>query len=95
MDFADVTTICSDYTINGLVNMTALANKPFRFIYTSGVMIERDQEKSLPFLSSYRLMRVFNFLRPCPPPVVPSISNPLLKCRHSRSYILVGLTRRM
>lgn len=58
MDFADVTTICSDYTINGLTNMAALANTPFRFVYTSGVTIERDQTKSLPFLAEYRLMRV-------------------------------------
>lgn len=78
MDFADVTTICSDYTINGLVNMAALANKPFRFIYTSGVMTERDQEKSFPFLSDYRLMRVCNYLRP------QAISNPLLEGRHSQ-----------
>lgn len=76
MDFADVTTICSDYTINGLVNMAALANKPFRFIYTSGVMIERDQEKSLPFLSDYRLMRVCNFLRSCHSPVASSTLQP-------------------
>ncbi|KAI4235191.1 MAG: hypothetical protein LQ349_003319 [Xanthoria aureola] len=57
MDFADVTTICYDYTINGLTNMAAHASKPFRFIYTSGVTVERDQEKTLPFLSEYRLMR--------------------------------------
>ncbi|KAK0510509.1 hypothetical protein JMJ35_006941 [Cladonia borealis] len=31
--------------------MASVANKPFRFIYTSGVTIERDQGKSLPFLS--------------------------------------------
>lgn len=58
MDFGDVTKICSDYTINGLTNMAALANKPFRFVYTSGVLIERDQSKSLPLLAEYRLMRV-------------------------------------
>ncbi|KAL8984099.1 MAG: hypothetical protein Q9205_001837 [Flavoplaca limonia] len=37
--------------------MAAHASKPFRFIYTSGVTVERDQEKTLPFLSEYRLMR--------------------------------------
>ena len=58
MDFADVTTICSDYTISGLTNMAAHASKPFRFVYTSGVTVERDQQKLLPFLSEYRLMRV-------------------------------------
>lgn len=59
MDFTDVTEICFDYTINGLTNMTALANKPFRFVYTSGILIERDQSKSLPMLGDYRLMRVW------------------------------------
>lgn len=58
MSFADVTTICSDYTINGLTNMASLAHKPFRFVYTSGYTIERDQTKTLSFLSDYRLMRV-------------------------------------
>ncbi|KUJ07722.1 NAD(P)-binding protein [Mollisia scopiformis] len=57
MDFAYVTKICSDYTINGLKNMAAVANKPFRFVYVSGVTIERDQSKSLTFLADYRLMR--------------------------------------
>ena len=58
MDFSDVTTNCYDYTVNGLTNMAAHASKPFRFIYTSGVTVERDQSKTLPFLSEYRLMRV-------------------------------------
>lgn len=58
MDFSDVTAICYDYTMNGLTNMAAHVSKPFRFIYTSGVTVERDQEKTLPFLSEYRLMRV-------------------------------------
>ncbi|KAL9615622.1 MAG: hypothetical protein Q9204_008726 [Flavoplaca sp. TL-2023a] len=57
MEFSDVTAICYDYTMNGLTNMAAHASKPFRFIYTSGVTVERDQEKTLPFLSKYRLMR--------------------------------------
>jgi len=58
MDFKDVTEICYDYTINGLSNMAALANKPFRFVYTSGIMIERNQNASLPVFADYRLMRV-------------------------------------
>ncbi|EHL02016.1 hypothetical protein M7I_1967 [Glarea lozoyensis 74030] len=58
MDFAEVTKICSDYTTVGLETMASLAHKPFRFVYTSGVLIERDQTKSLAFLSDYRLMRV-------------------------------------
>jgi hypothetical protein len=65
MDFADVTKICSEYTITGLHNMTAVANDPFRFVYTSGVTVERDQSKSLPFLAEYRLMRVSILLRSC------------------------------
>ncbi|PGG97605.1 hypothetical protein GX51_07237 [Blastomyces parvus] len=57
-DFADVTRVCSDYTINGLHSMAVLANNPFRFVYTSGVTVERDQSKALWFLAEYRLMRV-------------------------------------
>ncbi|KAL8657863.1 MAG: hypothetical protein Q9226_001496 [Calogaya cf. arnoldii] len=58
MDCSDVTTICYDYTMSGFTLLTAYASKPFRSIYTSGVTVERDQEKTLPFLSEYRLMRV-------------------------------------
>lgn len=58
MDFAAVTTICHDYTLNALTNMTAHARNPFRFIYTSGVAAERDQAKTPPFLAEYLLMRV-------------------------------------
>ena len=75
MDFTEVTTICYDYTINGLANMAPLANKPFRFVYTSGVTIERDQEKSLPFLSDYRLMRVCNLFCPYLLPSFQELSN--------------------
>jgi hypothetical protein len=58
MEFSQVTEICFDYTVNGLTSMAAVANKPFRFVYTSGVTVERDQSKSLAYLSDYRLMRV-------------------------------------
>jgi hypothetical protein len=58
MDFAHVTTVCYDYTIHALKSMAALANKPFRFIYVSGILIERDQTKELPYLAEYRHMRV-------------------------------------
>ena len=58
MYFAEVTKVNSDYTLNGLSQMAILANKPFRFVYVSGVTIERDQSKSLPFLAEYRPMRV-------------------------------------
>jgi hypothetical protein len=53
-----VTKICYNYTVNGLNNIAPVANKPFRFVYTSGVTVERDQTKTLPFLQDYRLMRV-------------------------------------
>jgi hypothetical protein len=46
--------------------MAQVANQPFRFVYTSGVTVERDQSKTLSFLSDYRLMRVsfaFPFLQ--------------------------------
>lgn len=58
MNFDEVTKICYDYTVNGLNNITAVANKPFRFVYTSGVAVERDQTKTLLFRQDYRLMRV-------------------------------------
>jgi len=58
MNFKDVTGICHDYTINGLSNVAALANKPFRFVYTSGILIEREQNASLPVFADYRLMRI-------------------------------------
>jgi hypothetical protein len=58
MSFEEATKVCYDYTVNGLSNMVPVANKPFRFIYTSGVTVERDQTKTLSFLQDYRLMRV-------------------------------------
>ncbi|KAF2864927.1 hypothetical protein BDV95DRAFT_555213 [Massariosphaeria phaeospora] len=57
MDFAAVTKICFDYTVHGLESLAAIAESPFRFVYTSGVTIERDQTKTLTFLADYRLMR--------------------------------------
>lgn len=61
MDFAHVTTVCYDYTMHALKSMASLANKPFRFIYVSGILIERDQTKELPYLAEYRHMRVCFF----------------------------------
>lgn len=58
MDFAEVATICHDYTINGIRNMIKVANKPFRFVYVSGVLVERDQNKVLPNMGDYLHMRV-------------------------------------
>ncbi|CRG89505.1 hypothetical protein PISL3812_06541 [Talaromyces islandicus] len=57
MDFAEVTTICHDYTINGIQNMIKVVNKPFRFIYVSGILTERDQNKVLPYMGEYRHLR--------------------------------------
>ncbi|CRG83419.1 hypothetical protein PISL3812_00770 [Talaromyces islandicus] len=57
MDFAHVTTVCYDYTLHALKSMAVLANKPFHFIYVSGVLIERDQTKELSYLAEYRHMR--------------------------------------
>jgi hypothetical protein len=60
MDFSEVTRVCHDYTMNGIRNMAAVANKPFRFIFTSGIAVERDQGKDIHLqpLAEYRRMRV-------------------------------------
>jgi nucleoside-diphosphate-sugar epimerase len=60
MDFSEVTRVCHDYTMNGIRNMAAVANKPFRFIFTSGIAVERDQGKDIHSqpLAEYRRMRV-------------------------------------
>lgn len=72
MDFAEVTKICYDYTMNGLENMAAVANSPFRFVYTSGLLVERNQTKPLDIWTDYRRMRVrslsFALIDPNPPP---------------------------
>ncbi|QSS59119.1 nucleoside-diphosphate-sugar epimerase [Histoplasma capsulatum] len=82
MDFADVTRICSDFTINGLHNIASVANNPFRFIYISGVSVERDQTKTLWFLSDYRLMRgrienaILDFAKQHEPAVQATVTKP-------------------
>lgn len=59
MDFADLTKICYDFTLNSRSNMAVVAHKPFHFIYIFGVTIERDQSKTdLTFLADCRLLRV-------------------------------------
>jgi len=58
MKFSEVTAICHDYTINGIHNMIEVANKPFRFVYVSGVLTERDQNKILPQMGEYLHLRV-------------------------------------
>ncbi|ORY12195.1 hypothetical protein BCR34DRAFT_600761 [Clohesyomyces aquaticus] len=46
-----------DYTVAGMQSLMAVSEKPFRFIYTSGQMSERDQSKKLALLGDYRLLR--------------------------------------
>lgn len=81
-DFDEVTKVCYDYTINGLETLFSVANKPFRFVYTSGVTVERDQTKVLPFLHDYRLMRgrvetaVIDFAKQHKPAVEAAITKP-------------------
>lgn len=50
-----------DYTMHAASVLTqelAQPGKPFRFAYLSGVMAEKDQEKSLWFMGEARRMRV-------------------------------------
>jgi hypothetical protein len=60
MSETEVKKICHDYTLLGLQAMAEVANPghPFRFIYTSGAMTERDQDKTLWLMSEHRKMRV-------------------------------------
>ncbi len=61
MSTEELKKVCHDYTINGLDCMAAVANldHPFRFIYTSGAMTERDQDRQgLWLIPEYRKMRV-------------------------------------
>ncbi|KAF2648908.1 NAD(P)-binding protein [Lophiostoma macrostomum CBS 122681] len=64
MDFSEVTKVCHGYTLNGIRNMTGVVNEPFRFIYTSGIAVERDQSKNIHTqpLAEYRHMRVYGSL---------------------------------
>ena len=59
MPAEEVKKICHDYTMIGLKAMAEVANpdRPFRFIYTSGAMTERDQSKTLWLMSEHRKMR--------------------------------------
>ncbi|CAG8953595.1 hypothetical protein HYFRA_00010054 [Hymenoscyphus fraxineus] len=57
MGVEEVSRVCHEFTIQGLRHMAECARRPFRFVYTSGVTIERDQSKELAFLMEYRRMR--------------------------------------
>ncbi|KAK9365087.1 hypothetical protein V1509DRAFT_643052 [Lipomyces kononenkoae] len=61
MPWEQVRTICYDYTVNGLETIAQLprssADRPLRFIYTSGAKTERDPSKKPWVVGGYSLMR--------------------------------------
>lgn len=61
MPFEQVEKICLDYTANGLKTMAAIGNKPFRFIYTSGANVNRDQTVRPRIMADYGVLRVSLF----------------------------------
>jgi hypothetical protein len=58
MPFEQVEKICLDYTANGLKTMTGISNKPFRFIYTSGDKVNRDETVRPWIMPDYSVLRV-------------------------------------
>ena len=58
MPFEQVEKICLDYTANGLKTIAAMGNKPFRFIYTSGAKVNRDQTVRPWIMPDYGVLRV-------------------------------------
>lgn len=62
MPFEQVEKICLDYTANGLKTIAAMGNKPFRFIYTSGAKVNRDQTVRPWIMPDYGVLRVSPFL---------------------------------
>jgi hypothetical protein len=59
MDAADVKRVCHDYTVAGLQAIyEAGPAKPFRFLYMSGYMSQRDPLKKPFLLGDYAVMRV-------------------------------------
>ncbi|EEA18734.1 hypothetical protein TMatcc_010724 [Talaromyces marneffei ATCC 18224] len=57
MPFEQVEKICLDYTVNGLKTMATRSNNPFRFIYTSGAKVNRDQTKRPWIMGDYGVLR--------------------------------------
>ncbi|EXJ77854.1 hypothetical protein A1O3_09013 [Capronia epimyces CBS 606.96] len=58
IDFNEVKRVCQESTVTGLRTMhEAGVNRPFRFLYTSGIAAERDQTKTPTFMPEYSLMR--------------------------------------
>lgn len=69
----DVRKACHDYTLAGLQTIwSSEPLRPFRFLYMSGAVAERNQSKQLPWvMAEYRLMRVRrSHARSAPPGVV-------------------------
>jgi hypothetical protein len=63
MPWEEVRKTCFDYTVKGLETIAHLprnnsADKPLRFIYTSGAKSERDPSKKPWLLGDYCIMRV-------------------------------------
>ncbi|KAF8313607.1 hypothetical protein DL93DRAFT_2058802 [Clavulina sp. PMI_390] len=57
--FEEVVRVCQTSTLAGLRAMVeSQPTKPFRFMYVSGIAVERDQTKTPPFFPEYLLMRV-------------------------------------
>lgn len=55
----EVKRVCQDSTLAGIKAMhDAGPNKPFRFMYVSGIGAERDQSKKPRWMAQYALMRV-------------------------------------
>ncbi|CAK7225287.1 hypothetical protein SCUCBS95973_005813 [Sporothrix curviconia] len=62
--FKEVRRICQSSTLAGLRAIHgAGSNRPFRFLYMSGIAAERDQTKKPPFKPEYSLMRATCSLR--------------------------------
>jgi hypothetical protein len=58
-DFKDVTRVCQTSTLAGLKAMyDSGVSKPFRFLYVSGMGVERDPKKKPIFKPEYSWMRV-------------------------------------
>jgi hypothetical protein len=63
MELAEPIKTCLDYTVNGPSNMADISNEPLLFIYTSGLTMGRNQNKSRSFLADYHhIMRVHSAL---------------------------------
>jgi hypothetical protein len=65
MAFEEVKRISEEWAVTGLNTMhNSAVNRPFRFIYMSGNICERDQTKVPSFMPKYLLMRVNILINP-------------------------------